>query len=45
MHVPPDNLSFLKTIDHLFGPQNPSEAGTEILDWMVKEHVNRAITS
>ena len=37
-------LYSLKTIDNCFGIQKTPEAGTEILDWMIEEHINRAIT-
>ena len=46
VHVPPHNSVFFEdNRQFVWNSKILHEAGTEILDWMIKEHVNRAITS
>ena len=45
VHVPPHNSVFFEdNRQFVWNSQMLHEAGTEILDWMIEEHVSRAIT-
>ena len=45
VHIPPNNSAFLEDNQpFVWTSQMLHDAGNEILDWMIEEHVNRAIT-
>ena len=45
VHIPPHNSVFFEdNRQFVWNSKMLHEAGTEILDWMIKEHVSRAIT-